>query len=154
MSVSLRDDILTSVKTALSGITTTGGYNTTVNLVDTRIKDPEGLNPDQFPALFITDGTEVKTDHDVDGLICTLQIIVSGILKEANHDEDLGLVVRKLVADVEKAVCADRYRGQLAINTKPREIKTDAEAFRPYGLFDVTFEITYLQKYGDVTVNG
>lgn len=154
MSISIRNDILASIVTALQGISVIGGYNLDVSTIGTRLEDPESLSSDKFPALFVTDTDEQKQDADVNGVRCKLQIVISGYVKQANDQEDVQENVRKLLADVEKSICADRFRGNLAINTMPRTIKTDHGLLLPYGLFDFTFEVEYLQMYGDTTQNG
>ena len=153
MGTSLRGDIVTAIETALNGISVTGGYNLDVQTVSTRLRDPDGLTADEFPALFVVDGDENKSDADVNELRCRIQIIISGYVKAPDDSYDIQENLRKLLADVEKAICSDRYLGGKVVNTKPFNIKTDHGVLMPYGIFDFTFEVEYLQLYGDVTAN-
>lgn len=143
--MSIRSDIIADIKTTLETITVTNGYNNTVKLVSERLKIPDELHADEFPALFIVDSNEVKKDNDVDELKNELSIIITGYVKDSNNPTP---VLRTLLDDVEKALSVDRFRGGLAINTLPADIKTDNGTLLPYAVFDFTFNIIYFQKYG------
>ena len=147
MTISKRDSIIQNIKTALGGITTTAGYNFTVGLVQERLKDPDQAG-ENFPVLFVIDSDESKFDGSVGELRNEMSPIIVGYVKADSDETDIKLEVRKLLADVEKALCADRYRGGLAINTLPSSIKTDHGFNEPYGMFEFIFKIPYLQEYG------
>lgn len=145
--MSKRDSIIENIKTELAKITTTAGYNYTVGLIGENLVNPEDLTADQFPALIVLDSDETKNDASVDELRNEMMPLIVGYLKPtvwADNKKE----VRKLLADVEKCLCADRNRGTLAINTLPASIKTDHGFNQPFGIFEFQFKISYLQEYG------
>lgn len=148
MTVSKRDTILTGIKTTLAGISVANGYNLTVKSIHDVLKATSDLTQDQFPALIVIDADESKDDGDVDEMKNRLNVIVTGYVFNPEQDYDLQADLRKLLADVEKCLCADRFRAALAYNTRPSSIKTDGGLLRPYAIFDFTFQIEYLQLYG------
>ena len=143
--MSRRDSIIENIKTELAKITVANGYNNTVALIDENLINPEDIAV--FPALIVLDSDETKNDGSVDELRNEMMPLIVGYLKPAVWSENKK-EVRKLLADVEKCLCADRYRGTLAINTLPVSIKTDHGFNQPYGIFEFQFKISYLQEYG------
>ena len=146
MSDSKRVQIFANAVAALETITTDNGYNFTVKHIDDKvIQAPDELPADKFPALFPLAGDESKLDADVGHLQSVLNMVVTGYVK--SHS-DPGGDLDKLLQDVERALCVDRYRNGLAINTLPATIMTDKGLAVPYGIFDFTFRIPYRHEYG------
>lgn len=143
--MSKRDDLLNDIKSALENIKVSNGYNFDVSYISTKLEAPDELAPDDFPALFIVDTDENKEDTEVNEMQNQLRFIISGYVKDDDDPDDSR---RKLLEDVEKAICADRYRNGIAVNTMPANIKTDHGTFAPFAVFDFEFVITYFQEYG------
>ena len=81
---------------------------------------------------------------------CHRRTIYSYLLNDSAPSE----LLRKMIADVEKCLCADRDRAGVAFQTLPTNIKTDEGVFTPRGVMNMTFKIKYNQKYGDPKNEG
>ena len=153
MSISLRNDIYTELITTLKTISIANGYNTDLNQqVSEDLQNIEQVH--ELPYLYLIDGSEDKDWVDVDGLECALTFICIGYVREDANDASAGTLIRKLLADVEKCVCADSRRNGKAIRTLVTNIKTDEGNLKPEGVFNCDIQVIYRQKYGDPTVNG
>lgn len=142
--MSVRGDIIDNIKTELTKITVANGYNQTVALVESdKLKAPEELGPEEFPALFIIDSSELKGAGDIDSVECTLEIIISGYIKRVLDTDDLQDLRRKLQNDVEKCLMVDEFRNHKAIKTQCTKIMTDNMTTEPYTIFDMYFSILY-----------
>lgn len=148
-TISRRDDIVDNITTELATITKANGYNLDISLVDEKLQEVMQVADKDLPALFVIDGTEKKADKDVDGLECELNIIIIGYVKTDYADVTPSELLRKMIADVEKCLCADRSRGGIAFQTLLTEVKTDEGLFTPRGVMNMTFLIKYNQKFGD-----
>ena len=148
--MSIRGDILDNVKTELEKITVDNKYHQKVMLVeDEKIKAPDELNVDEFPALFIIDTDESKSAGDVNSLECNLEIIVTGYLKSNTDLCDMQEQRRNLQNDVEKALMVDEHRGGKALKTDIVKIITDKGTLEPYAVFDMTVQILYYHDRGN-----
>lgn len=154
MSISLRDDLVNEIKSTLETITTGNGYNLTVNLVTEDLKDLYEENEDNFPVLYVTDGLEDSEDKDVDAIQNDLNILIIGYVKEPVNDVSTAPLLRKLMADVEKCLCADRGRNGIAFQTLITAKSTDEGTLMPFGVMNMNFIIKYNQAYGDPTAGG
>ena len=148
--MSVRGDILDDVKTVLEGITTGNGFFQTINKVDDQsIRAPEDINDEEFPILFITDGDENKKPGDVDSKDCVLTIIITGIIKQQNDEDDIQDRRRKIQNDVEKALMAQESRGGKAIRTEITQISTDKGLSQTYTLFQLDLDVDYFHNRSD-----
>jgi hypothetical protein len=142
--MSARGDIIDNIKTELEKITTGNGYNQTVALVESdKLKAPEELTPEEFPALFIIDSGEIKAAGDIDSVECHLEIIISGYIRREWDTDDLQDLRRKLQNDVEKCLMVDETRNHKAIKTQCTKIVTDNMTTEPYTIFDIYFDVQY-----------
>jgi len=132
--VSIKDAIVTQLLT-ISGI----------KIVSERLQMPEDLGAGDFPALMVVMGAETKKDHDVGHLICEMEAIITGYVKD---DADPTGALDTLMASVETKMCADRFWAGKAINTIPSNLITDKGTLEPFAIFDFSFRITYVQPYG------
>lgn len=153
MSISVRNDILVEMLSTLQNITVANGYYSAVGSnVGEVAKDlyEEKL----FPHLYLIDSDEGKDWADVDSLKCTLNFLIIGYIKNAKNDTATAEPLRKLMADVEKCICADSRRNMKALTTRLTDIKTDEGALNPYGVFNAKIIVEYHQEYGDPDSNG
>lgn len=148
--MSVRGDIIDNIETALKTITVANGYNQTVKKVFAdELRLPEELSLDEIPALFIVDGDENKDHGDIDSVKCSLEIIVEGVVRKDNDQEDVQDKRRKLQNDVEKCLMVDESRGGKAIYTQAKRIATDKMTIGDYSIFDIHFDIGYFHDRGD-----
>ena len=153
MGISLRDDLLDEMITTLKTITVANGYYSAVgDNVSEELKDLTAQV--NFPCLFLIDSDEDKAWKDVDGLMCTLKFLLIGYVQQTKNDLSTGELLRKLMADAEKCLCADRRRNLLALTTRLTNFKTDEGDLKPYGVFNCDVIVEYNQKYGDPSLNG
>lgn len=149
MADSIRQQIRAEIITLLKGITIANGFNFDVGEVSRKLKGYMSVKPTDFPALYVINTNERKTDGDVDDLINNMVVQVIGYVKDHKDTTD---EIDKLAADVEKAICADPKRelGGIKgiVNVVPSEIKTDEGTLTPYGVMQFNFEVTYHQLYG------
>jgi hypothetical protein len=148
MADSIRQQIRSKVITLLGNIKTANGYNFTVRKISRQLKGFDDLSPSVLPALFVLNADEKKEDYDVDDLHSQLQVLIIGYVHSALDPTD---ELDKLIADIEKAICVNRFLGDdsfRVINTIPSDIKTDKGTLLPFGVVEFTFIIKYVQAYG------
>jgi len=135
-----------AVIAALTAITTTNGYKTTVVTVSENLRHWEELNFDEFPAIFPIDADEMKqmgaifggTTNDMEG---HLTVIVTCMVH--SHTNDTRTARTNLIRDVEKAIMANSTLAGLDIMTLPRRVVTDKGNIPNYSVWDQEFEIIY-----------
>ena len=147
MAISYRDAIVSDIATALRAIAVADGYNFDIGEVgESIVKTPGDVPPDKFPALYIVDTTEAISMADIDSVDKVLSVVIVGYVKSGeNKLSDL----RKLMADIEKAVLVDPRRAGYALITIPQRIVTDEGMLENFGEVDFTFTVRYMHKYGD-----
>ena len=156
MGVSIRDTIIAEIKTTLASITTGNGYNLTVNDISEILKNPvtSEIQENDLPALVVLDGEEVTEDGDVDSVVNVLDVLIVGYVKENRNETSAAPQLRKLMADVEKCLMVDRFRGGYANNTIVRRKVTDQGSLLPYGIMNMNFDIEYLTLANDPDAGG
>lgn len=125
MADSIRQQIMTALDTRMKAILTAGGYETDLGTSVFEWRT-ENLDDSQLPALVWRDIAAGVSDQADDGaamgshahaLTVEIEIITSGSTAPA--------AVRKMIADVYKAIGVDDTWGGLALATAPREDETE-----------------------------
>ena len=148
---SARYEILTTVVTALEGITVAGGYATDVAYVsDTlKLRHPEELDKNKFPACFPIDGDETKeqmTIGDDYNVLAVLTLIVTSMVFDS-----LGQTLEArsdLIQDVEKAIVNNvALNALLLMPSQPETVETDKGYFGNYSVFSQEFALKYVYNH-------
>ena len=148
--MSIKLDILSNITTELAKITVLNGYNQDIKYVEkNKLKAPDELNIDQFPAAFIIASTENKAHGDVEAVDCNFEVIISGYIKRNLDTDDMQLLSTNFANDIEKCLMVDESRGGYAIDTHCFKILTDHLIFDGYSVFDMYFDIHYFHDRKD-----
>jgi hypothetical protein len=140
-----REAVLDNVVSVLEDITVENGYNYTMRKVTRESFNWQNLQDRDYPAAIVQmvsedkDGTGLQGQH----IIASMNITVRSALPDGdNIEEDINL----LTDDVEKAMCADTYRGGTAILTVP--VRIQMFQWQDKVFFDFIFRIDYQYLYG------
>ena len=139
----VRTSIIGNLKTALAGITVAGGYLTTVRAVLEGLQ-PQGEQPSPFVLVWQPE-PETYVEISSSKVERTLALEVSGVL-ECQEGAGSGprAEAEKLLADMEKAILADRTRGGYATDTQlTRNQVFDAEPGLPWVQVSLGVRIKY-----------
>ena len=117
MADSIRELIIKNIKTTLEGITTGAVYNNTAASVQ-RFRQ-SGQSQVAFPMVIIREGAETSKDVPLGKIthhliIDLLLIVVHDESSDARQSDE---VMNSFLADVQKAMLADRTRGGHAVET-------------------------------------
>lgn len=149
-SYSIRDSILYNIKKTLESILTENGYNQDVNLVKSyNFGNVDDYSIDEYPVLHVIDTSENKSSADVDSTKCYLNVLIEGILRRIDDEDDIQVRRRALQRDVEYSLMVDESRGGWACFTKAVDITTDKGTIEPYSVFNMTFQIEYYHDRND-----
>jgi len=149
--MSERYEILTTVLEALAGITVAGGYETDVAYVSEtlKLKHPEELDMNKFPACFPIDADETKEQMTV-GDDYNFQALLTVIVTSMVHDpHGRTLEARSdLIRDVEKAMVNNAaLNALLLMPPQPATVETDKGYFGNYSVFSQEFELQYVYNH-------
>jgi hypothetical protein len=146
----IAEQIDCNIRATLEKVTT--GYGFQINLCPATFPDPSGETPPADMKTVIFVGDDVK-DSDADTPTGFTQwrrpyAIQVYIMKDAEALKDTRFETWKNVvrADVERALTADPYRGELAQNTEIGDPVTFEIADEPQGIF-IVCEVTYRTIY-------
>jgi hypothetical protein len=148
----IRELILQDCAAALWLIDGTGAYYSTLADVQRGKAVPNMEDP--LPVAFLDEGDEDQPEEDTNLLLkWSLPIAVKGWLRSA--DESLHTLANRLLADIERAICADPTRGGLAkrITITSRGITTD-EAPGTLASVQVQFLVQYYTLRGNPASKG
>lgn len=146
MPTSIRTSIVNNLVAALAAITVANGYLTTVKAVFRSIQDEDGRAK---PIIELAIDPHRYTELSNISLVRVLPIKVIGSA-ERSAGGNPGLAGDELLADIEKAVRADRTRGGYAMDTKLVGGHVfDAEPQSPIVEVHLDIEITFRTRFGD-----
>ena len=148
--MSKRSTILEHLReTLFPGITTTAGYNNTLNTIERGQRSRSSLGDTDFPALFIVTTKEKRKNITGNQFQATLQVALLLYVKDTKSDPNSdGTGVQKdldlIIEDVTKKLEADRLQGGRVHWTEITDIDTDDGDLLPYAgaVIGVEFEYT------------
>lgn len=113
MADSIRQQIISALDARLKAILITGGYETDIgeNVFDWRA---ESLEEDDLPALIYRD---VSVESGVDTMASFFHRMVVNILVAVQSSTPM-TEIRKIIADIDKAIGVDHTYGNLALMTE------------------------------------
>ena len=143
--------ILTTIIAALEGITVAGGYSTDVAYVSEtlKLKHPEELDKNKFPACFPIDADEVKeqmTIGDEYNLLATLGVVITSMVFDPHGRT--AEARSELIRDVERAMVNNvALNALLLMPPQPTKVETDKGFFGNYSVFSQEFELQYVYNH-------
>lgn len=141
MANHIRQQIRDAVKTALTGLSTTGA-----NVFDSRVYE---LNDSELPALRIfTNGEDMQIDSiGFSRLIDRrLELVIEACVKQNGAFDD---TLDTILKEVEVAIAANQGAGGAKwIQLQKIEIELGGEGEKPVGLGRMTFQVPYLTALG------
>tara|TARA_Y100000310_G_scaffold146471_2_gene145824 strand:- start:5125 stop:5604 length:480 start_codon:yes stop_codon:yes gene_type:complete len=146
-STPFREDILGDVVTQLQTIDTTSyRSNITSAKVSRLLKDLTGMDTEDFPALFVSDGVEEIIPQTNDQMEAKFNVIITGYVRfnvDADSANSPSVQLNKLIADC-KEVLMDTTSG-LWTNREVfiSSVETDEGFLEPDAVFRMTAIVTY-----------
>jgi len=155
MANSIRHNIMVSVVSSLTRITSTNGYQSTVAFVSENIKHYEQVTQNQFPAVFPIDTNEdrqsfsfPRTSSSQD-MKSTLTVLVTSFLFARGGVSTSAR--SNLLMDIEKAMMNATAMTTTAgiLDIRPGKVTTDQGTVENYSIHDQEFQIDYLYNHAD-----
>jgi|GEM_PF-2666667 len=146
-----RDLILDNIKTAISGITTGGGYNFTAGEVERGLRHIEEVPTDKFPAAYIA-GADEKRENITNKKfksIMTVSVVLYVEYADANNIAELGRSLSKWIQDVTNAIYNDITRGGYSTFTEIEDVIDDKGVLTPYAGAEILVSCDYRAQYAD-----
>ncbi len=154
MASSIRELIVTNIKTTLEGITTAGGFNSDILSVQ-RLRQ-SGMKKSIVPTIWIVEGSEDVRDEA--GIVQKNLAIALAVI--TRHDEASDTLssaefLAPLRDDVDKALMVDRTRGGYADETSfPSWGEIEVEGGQPELITVATLSVRYFTSSTDSTAKG
>jgi len=145
MANSTRHQIMDAVLTALEGISTGAGYQTTVKHVSENWIPYTEMELKNVPAVFPVDSDESKEYVAIgigaDAVEAVLTILCTCYVYDAKNDTRLKRT--NLMRDVEKAICNNAALDALIEFIEPGDVTTDRGTIKDWSIWEQQFQITY-----------
>lgn len=154
MSVTIRENIMLNLKTALEDITLAHGYNNTIASVQRW--NQRGAVFSAFPTIIINAGPEDKKPEPHPLATCSFKVYID---IWTNQPEDgtksSDEILNSLLGDVEKALVADITRGGYAVDTNiTGNLPFETVQGQPQIGISIEIEIVYQHQISDPAVSG
>jgi len=110
----------------------------------------EELSEQQYPAIFIQSGNEVRTDETMTSTSVTRQAIADFVIVGFVKGTDTNIDTKRnqLISTIETALESDRSRGGYAKRTEIVEVTTDEGTLYPIGGIRVVVRVMYQYTAG------
>lgn len=152
--MTVRENILENLKTALSGVTAANGYANDIQSVQRWRQQGNSLA--SVPCAVINAGPEEKDPVPNPYMTCRLTVYIDVWTRQDDSDpQSTDTLLNSLLGDIEKAVMLDITRGGYAkdTNIKSNTLFETLEG-QPYSGIVMEIEIVYQHKQGDPEVAG
>jgi hypothetical protein len=144
--MSKREDIASNIITVLSAITSP----ITLKKVTREPFNIDELSEQQYPAIFIQSGNELRNDITMPSSTITRQattdFIIIGFVKGTTSNIDTKR--NELITTIETSLNNDRTRGGYAKNTQVVEVSTDEGVLFPTGGIRMVIRVMYQYTSG------
>lgn len=154
MANSVRQNVMIGVVSALTGITTARGYQSSVGTVSENIQGYTEVKPNEFPALFPIDTGEAKEEFTFPGTASNnmqsrLTVLVTSYLF-ARGGVSSGTRC-DLLRDIEKAMLNATAITTVSgiLDIRPIRVTTDQGTLDNYSIHDQEFEVWYTYTRAD-----
>jgi hypothetical protein len=139
--MSKREDIASNIITVLTAVTSP----ITLKKITRQPFNVDELSEQQYPAVFIQSGNEVRSDITILSANITRQatadFVIVGFVKGTSSNIDTKR--NELITTIESALNNDRTRGGYAKDTQVIEISTDEGVLYPIGGIRVVVRVLY-----------
>ena len=139
--MSKREDIASNIITTLSAVTSP----ITLKKITREPFNVDELSEQQYPAIFIQSGNELRTDITMPSSTITRQgttdFIIIGFVKGTTSNIDTKR--NELITTIETTLNNDRTRGGYAKNTQVVEVSTDEGILFPVGGIRMVVRVIY-----------
>ena len=139
--MSKREDIASNIITALSAVTSP----ITLKKITREPFNVDELSEQQYPAIFIQSGNELRSDVTMQSSTITRQgttdFIIIGFVKGTTSNIDTKR--NELITTIETTLNNDRTRGGYAKNTQVVEVSTDEGILFPVGGIRMVVRVIY-----------
>ena len=139
--MSKREDIASNIITVLTAVTSP----ITLKKITREPFNIDELSEQQYPAIFIQSGNEIRTDITMPSSTITRQattdFIIVGFVKGTTSNIDTKR--NELITTIETTLNNDRTRGGYAKNTQVVEVSTDEGVLFPTGGIRMVVRVMY-----------
>jgi len=143
--MSKRENIANNIITTLSGISSP----ITLKKITREPFSVDELSEQQYPAIFVQSGNELRTDETMTSTTVTRQasadFIIVGFVKGGTN---IDTKRNELISTIETALESDRSRGGYAKRTEIVEVSTDEGTLFPIGGIRVVIRVMYQYTAG------
>jgi hypothetical protein len=144
--MSKRESIASDIITVLTAVTSP----ITLKKITREPFIVEELSEQQYPAIFIQSGNEVRTDETMTSTSVTRQaladFVIVGFVK--GTDTNIDTKRNELISTIETALESDRSRGGYAKRTEVVEVSTDEGTLYPIGGIRIVVRVMYQYTAG------
>ena len=144
--MSKRESIASDIITVLTAVTSP----ITLKKITREPFIVEELSEQQYPAIFIQSGNEVRTDETITSTSVTRQaladFVIVGFVK--GTDTNIDTKRNQLISTIETALESDRSRGGYAKRTEVVEVSTDEGTLYPIGGIRIVVRVMYQYTAG------
>ena len=144
--MSKRESIASDIITVLTAVTSP----ITLKKITREPFIVEELSEQQYPAIFIQSGNEVRTDETMTSTSVTRQaladFVIVGFVK--GTDTNIDTKRNELISTIETALESDRTRGGYAKRTEVVEVSTDEGTLYPIGGIRIVVRVMYQYTAG------
>lgn len=141
--MSIRNDITNNIVEVLKDTTDPKPIFVTREPIDL-----ENLSRQQFPAVVVTTGDEIRSEFTLQGPAGQRSSILNVLCQCYVTGGQLDLQRNDICERVEEALEADRSRDDKALDTKLVNVVVDDTIDKRFGLITLTFEIQYIYTRG------
>lgn len=150
----VRENILSNIKTTLETITIANGYANTIASVQRWDKRGNVLR--QVPCIVVNAGQEEKQMSPNPLFTCRLSVYLDLWIRQDESDaQPTDTLLSSLLGDIEKALMVDNTRGGYAIETNIKSnVPFETVEGQPHAGLTIELEILYQHKQSDPSVAG
>lgn len=110
--------------------------------------DLENLSRQQFPAILVRSGDEIREESTMQQPAGLRRSIFNVICECYVTGSEIDLQRNDIVERVEEVLEADRTRGGVAVDTRLTEVTVNQEIDQRYGQVNLNFEVEYIYTRG------
>jgi hypothetical protein len=145
-NIPIRERVLDNIRSTLELVLAGDAYHSTVGTVSRKLLPPPDMN--SSTTLIVWSPSDTTSFIEGSGVGTTTTEMVVNVDAYIRTDSASDTEANLLACDIEKAVLADRYRGNYAKNTRPvgRQVITEDEG-DGWSFLRLTFAVTYRHSF-------
>lgn len=130
-------------QTLFPQITTGNGFNLTLGLIDRGLRYVDQLTDDKFPALFIADTAENRSNISHKDYKAEMEVLLIGGVKSPDGVGGNQVALDLLIEDITKALETDRLQGNRVNQTEIKRVETDSGDSQAHAACYITVVFKY-----------